>query len=76
MFQGTLRAHKDKDKDLPLSGNVLMTWPSRRPQVGGTVTDSTFRDVTNNGALRPSDDFKKQCFLVQPLEIKFVVGWG
>jgi hypothetical protein len=53
-----------------------MTWPSRKPQVGGAASDSTFRDVANNGALSSSDDFKKQCFLVQPLKIKFVVRWG
>lgn len=42
--------------------------------MGGAISDSTFRDVSSNGALSSSDDFIKQCFLVQPLEIKFVVG--
>lgn len=51
---GTLGAHKDKDKDLSLSGIFLMTWPSRKPQVGGAASDSTFRDVANNGALSSS----------------------
>lgn len=37
--------------------------------MGGAISESTFRDVTNNGALSSSDDFKKQCFLVQPLKV-------
>lgn len=44
------------------------------------MSASKFRDVTNNGTVNSSDDFKKknqqQCFLVQLLKIKFIVAWG
>lgn len=39
-----------------------MTWPSRRPQAGGEISDSACRGVTNNGALSSPDDFKKTVF--------------
>lgn len=42
------------------------------------MSASKFRDVTNNGTVNSSDDFEKnqqQCFLVQLLKIKFIVGW-
>lgn len=43
------------------------------------MSASKFRDVTNNGTVNSSDDFGKnqqQCFLVQLLKIKFIVGRG
>lgn len=42
------------------------------------MSASKFRDVTNNGTVSSSDDFKKkkQCFLVQLLKIKFIGGGG
>lgn len=46
---------------------------------GQWVSASKFRDVTNNGTVNSSDDFEKnqqQCFLVQLLKIKFIVGQG
>lgn len=46
------------------------------------MSASKFRDVTN-GTVNSKDDLKKQknktnqqCFLVQLLKIKFIVGWG
>lgn len=53
-----------------------MTWPSRRPQAGGEIPNSTCRDVKNNGALSSPDDFKKTVFSGPTSQNKVCCGVG